>query len=565
VFENSSDFGTIAILLLEQDAGSLDIVRQSLPGIRIHALPRAELQYAPDFVSREQVALVFDDLTGAGPACFACQKQLQRVHPDLDVISVVADGDVGTVLNAFREGACDVLVMPLSPSDVCRALARVQRRSWSQQESVEIRSSARRTLDELVLLRSISETASDASEPQKLLDQVTALIRQALRVEIVSLMLTDETGDLYISAAAGLPPDVVENVRVPRTEGIAGRVLESGEAVLVDDLASDGRFAPREFAGRYRTGSLLSVPISCHGQVFGVLNVNNKASAETFTGEDRELLQSIAHQAALAIENFRLVDRIRRQSAELERVHEDFLVFHRDRARFVSSLSHELKTPLTSVLGFAELMVEMFDQLEPAKLYEFIAKLHTEAKRLETLLSGMLQLFSIDSGSEEWHWEPVDFGCCVVEACQRHEIAMAEMDLGLELSMPENLLPIWAARDKVGILLDALLDHSIKFNCTGGTIRLSAENRCEAGREQVYFGIVNQGQAFPTDKVEAFLLKDPVQCRSDTGSSGLVGINLATCRAILHAMHGRVLVEKSGAEGTSLAILLPTQPYREGA
>ena len=69
---------------------------------------------------------------------------------------------------------------------------------------------------------------------------------------------------------------------------------------------------------RYQTLSLLSVPIRCRDRVIGVLNVNNKRSGETFTAEDRNLLLTIAHQAALAIENFKLVTHLQIQARELE-------------------------------------------------------------------------------------------------------------------------------------------------------------------------------------------------------------------------------------------------------
>ncbi len=448
-----------------------------------------------------------------------------------------------------------------SADEVCAVkgrIVRLQDRARSRKNAVGLQKSAQRILDELVLLKSISDTTRGVGDLESLFGRVTSLIREALQVEIVSLMMTDDEGNLQICAAAGLPANVVDEVRIPRTEGVAGQVLASGEAVLIDDLASDGRFVPKMYAGRYRTGSLLSVPIACHGRVLGVLNVNNKVNGETFVGSDLELLQTIAHQTSLAIENFKLVDRLRRQSEELQRIHSDLLTFHNDRNRFVCSLSHELKTPLTTILGFADLMVEQFDQLEPAKLREFLEKIHGDAIRLDELLSGMLRLFSIDSGNEGWHWEELDLTTCIEDSCQKFEVAMVEMDLDLEISLPDELLPVWGDRDKVGLLLDALLDNAVKYNRCGGTIRISAENSSEDGHPQVYLSIANQGQAFPAEYAEDFLQRDRGELNSPKKNAGIVGISLTICRAILHQMGGRVFLEATSEEGTSFGVLLPT-------
>ncbi len=556
--ENHLSAETISLLLLEQQVGSLDIIRQSLPGIPAHSLPAAEIHRAPDLVSRNKIEVAFCDLVEVEPGCFGFQKQLQRVHPDLAIVMVVASEDVALALNAFRNGAADVLIQPVTSTEVCQVLGRLQDRARSRKNAVGLQKSAQRTLDELVLLKSISDTTRGVGDLESLFGRVTSLIREALQVEIVSLMMTDDEGNLQICAAAGLPANVVDEVRIPRAEGVAGQVLASGEAVLIDDLAADGRFVPKEYAGRYRTGSLLSVPIACHGRVLGVLNVNNKVNGETFVGSDLELLQTIAHQTSLAIENFKLVDRLRWQSEELQRIHSDLLTFHNDRNRFVCSLSHELKTPLTTILGFADLMVEQFDQLEPAKLREFLEKIHGDAIRLDELLSGMLRLFSIDSGNEGWHWEELDLTTCIEDSCQKFEVAMAEMDLDLEISLPDELLPVWGDRDKVGLLLDALLDNAVKYNRCGGTIRISAENSSEDGHPQVYLSIANQGQAFPAEYTEDFLQRDRGELNSPKKNAGIVGISLTICRAILHQMGGRVFLEATSEEGTSFGVLLPT-------
>ncbi len=549
----------VAILLLERSAGSLALVSQALPGINVHALPIADTALAPDLISREKISVAFCDQDYADPVAGRFRQQLLRVHPTLAIVQVVAAGELNTVLDVFRQGVSDVLIAPLTPAEVCHAFARVQDRAWARRDARHLQLTARTALDELVLLKSISATTSSMADLDKLLARLTTLIQEALKVEIVSLMLADDEGNLRIQAAAGLPDKVLGQTRPPEEYGVAGQVFASGQAILVDDLETDGRFAPQTFSERYRTHSLLSVPVSCHDKTFGVLNVNNKENGETFAGSDLELLQSIAHQAALAIENFRLIHRVVQQNRELAQAHGELLSFHRDRARFVSSLSHELKTPLTSVLGFADLILEMFDQLDRASMKDYLSSIHTEALQLETLLSGMLRFFSIDTDTEQWHWESLDFKRLVTDVCQRFSVVMAEKELDFKLTIAEDLWHVWGAADKVALLLDALFDNTVRYNRVGGTLRITVENCRENGTDHVKFLMTSQGQGFPREEVKAFLLPNQGD-DVDVNNSGIVGIGLATCRAILHKLHGWVFLEESDGEETVLGFVLPTHP-----
>jgi signal transduction histidine kinase len=390
-----------------------------------------------------------------------------------------------------------------------------------------------------------------------LLDRIVDLIQSALDVEIVSLMLVDDEGDLRIRSACGLPVNVLENVTIAPGEGVSGHVLVHGEPVLIDDLSTDGRFPLRGGVARYRTGSLLSVPIRYQQRTMGVLNVNNKRNGEAFTGVDQELLLTIAHQTALAIENMKLVGRLQGKTLEIEHAHADLMKLHQDRTRFVCNLSHELKTPLTSVLGFSDLLLNFFDQIEAPKMREYISGIYTEGKHLEHLLTGMLRLFSIDSGSEDWHWQSLSLSECFARVLRAHEVEIAEVNLELQVDFPSNLMQVWGDQDKLELLLEALVDNAIKFNRQDGCLSISAANLTLHGKPAVYLQIANQGQSVPRESANDIFQEYSQLGKLDAGKPRGVGIGLATCRAILRQMHGEIFLEPVDDEGTSIGLLLP--------
>lgn len=555
--------GLEALLLIEQLPGSLDAVRSACPDIPLLTLPLAEGVSAPDLISRQKITAVICDLSADDPRGFAVLQQIRRVHPWLPVIMAVPEGAFSLALEAFRAEAADALFHPLAPNDLLEVLARSAARTACLKAESDLQQRATRSLDDLVLLKTIGATTGSEENLPRLLERVVAAIQAALKVEIVSLMLRGDDGLLEIRASRGLPAEVTTQVRIAPGDGVAGFVLASGEAVLIDDLASDGRFPMRGDAGRYRSGSLLSVPIRTQERVLGVLNVNNKKSGGPFTAADQELLAMIAHQAALAIENLKLVIRLREQSQELEQTHADLLRLHHDRTRFVCSLSHELKTPLTSILGFADLLVNFFEQIGQHELREYLGRIHAESVHLERLISGMLRLFVIDSGSENWQWAATGLPACFDEVLASHDLAMAEKDLAVDVNLADGLAPIWADRDKLLLLLDALVDNAVKFNRDGGGIRIHAENREINHCPYVYLSIANDGRAVLPEQADLIFQNYSQLGDLDTDKPCGVGIGLATCRAILRQMQGWIFLEPMNGEGTCLGLLFPVSPGRK--
>ena len=547
------------LLLLETAPGSLDEARLAWPAAESFKSTLGETQGVADQISRDKIQIVFSDLSGKGCSALSVLSQIRRVHPQLPLVAILPEEDFSLGLSAFRVGADDVLVRPLDKEALLACRENLQSREQAESQFARTQQEANRSLDDLILLKAIGETTSSTEDLQKLLDRVVDLIQGALDVEIVSLMLVDEENVLTIRSACGLPDDMRHKVMIAPGEGVSGHVLLYGEAVLIDDLSTDGRFPPRDGVVRYRTGSLLSVPIQYQQRIVGVLNVNNKRNREAFTGIDQELLQTIAHQAALAIENMKLVGYLQGKNAELEQAHESLMRLHQDRTRFVCNLSHELKTPLTSVLGFSDLLLNYFDQIETPKLREYIASIYSEGKHLEHLLTGMLRLFSLDSGSENWDWQVASLPEALSRVLENHDVRIQEMNLNLHVDFPEDLLPVWADQDKLELLFDALVDNAVKFNRQGGRLSVTAGNLTLHGEPAVYVQISNQGKTVPRENAEDIFQEYSQLGELDAGKPSGIGVGLATCRAILRQMKGDIFLEPNDEEGTSIGLLLPTR------
>jgi GAF domain-containing protein len=170
----------------------------------------------------------------------------------------------------------------------------------------------------LVEIQMMNETFRDINSTLNLdevLEKIIARVTYCIEAELGSVMLIDEdTKELYVAAAAGIPEDVMKSVRVSVGQGISGWVAEKGEPLLVEDIESDDRFNKKKSDSKYNTKSLISTPLVKRGNIIGVLNVNNKLNNQPFIQADLDLLTNIANQAAIAIENARLYAEVRKSS-----------------------------------------------------------------------------------------------------------------------------------------------------------------------------------------------------------------------------------------------------------
>lgn len=423
---------------------------------------------------------------------------------------------------------------------------------------------ARKAPDSLVLLREIGETASNGGDLAQLFEKILADILQATDVEAASVLLLEEDGRLHIRAARGVPSEIVQETCIAPGEGISGYVLATGQAVLLEDLHQDGRFASSGGGERYRNRSLLSVPIKMGGRVLGVINVNNKRSGEAFVPADRELLTAISHLAALAVENAALAHRLSRQSGELETAHRRLLFLHESRGRLVCNLSHELNTPLTSMLGYLELLLHFPQRIEEAEGREFLTRAFEQSLRMERLISGMLRLFSLDGGDEPWVQAPVALDELVREALARRAADMEGYGVQLQAEIAADVAPVLGDRDKVAVLMAELVDNAIKFCRRPGALKVQLTPRDEDGCPSAYLRIYNDGESIPAGMASELFNGFTQLGDMNSGKPEGIGIGLATCRVIAERLQGKIFFEPTDDRGTAIGVLLPTMQEGSG-
>lgn len=184
---------------------------------------------------------------------------------------------------------------------------------------------AERQAFHLAILNRISRSITSTLDPEQVPLLIMQQVQDLFDVEESSLLLLDEqSGDLVFTYASGPTGNRLLGQRLPPGAGIAGFVVSSGQSAIVNDTRNDGRFyAATDDDTGFVTRSLLAVPLRGLGGVQGVIEVMNRRSSAPFTDEDRELLEAVADQAVIALENarrFAQVDQaLARRAQELDR------------------------------------------------------------------------------------------------------------------------------------------------------------------------------------------------------------------------------------------------------
>ncbi len=199
------------------------------------------------------------------------------------------------------EGILRITDRVLKESDKQIILAYCQQTALSI-ENQRLHQDLDKKFDRFAEISELTKTITHIRNYETLLQTILDKSADLLKAEQGSLMLLDhETDDLLVEAKKGSIERVMEKIRIGRGEGIAGRVAEFGEAILVENLENDPRVKHKN-RQHYKTRSFVSVPLKIDERIIGVLNLSDKISGEVFNEEDLKLVQSFATHAAIVME-----------------------------------------------------------------------------------------------------------------------------------------------------------------------------------------------------------------------------------------------------------------------
>lgn len=397
------------------------------------------------------------------------------------------------------------------------------------------------TLERVIELMQVVNSTLDQ---YALLDIIVEVATQLTDTENASVMLLHpKSGELRFVAVYGQNSAIFTPVVVPKEGSIAGTVATSDEPLLIRDAQNDPRWfqAVDEVSG-FVTNSIIAVPMRLRGKVIGVVEALNKRHGVEMSWDDVEILSQLATQAAVAINNARLM-------AQLQAAYDELNELDRMKSDFISIAAHELRTPLSLILGYATFLRE--DASGRAR--EQMEVVLQSAMRLRSLIDDMVNLREVDSGEAGLQLEKVPLQEIVRAGLEEIEYIAEAKDQAIHLSIPESPIHVQADRAKMTLVMVNLLSNAVKFTDPGE--RFGVQMGTKEG--SAWVTVWDTGIGIPRDQLgrvfERFYQVETSLVRRHEG----MGLGLSLVKEMVEMHHGQVGVRSQEGRGSAFTVTLP--------
>ncbi|MFM9848682.1 MAG: DUF4118 domain-containing protein [Hyphomicrobiaceae bacterium] len=317
-----------------------------------------------------------------------------------------------------------------------------------------------------------------------------------------------------------------------------------------DLAAADWAWSHNRAAGRGSDtlpgAKRLFLPMRTGRGTIGVVGIDSDKTGPLLTPEQRRLLDALIDQAALAIERVHLVeeaDRVKR-SIETDKL----------RAAILTSLSHDLRTPLAGILGAAGALRELSDALSKSDKTELLDTIVEESERLNRFIANLLDMTKLEAGALAPNIAPHALDELIGTTLARAAKITAEHKIDLDLATGLPMVNVDA------VLLEQalfnLIDNASKYAPAGSTIRIQGWQENDLVRLQ----ILDEGPGIPADATDRIFDRFYRVHKEDTVRAG-TGLGLAVSRGFIEAMQGRIVAgNRSDRQGAVFTITLPLAP-----
>jgi signal transduction histidine kinase len=259
-------------------------------------------------------------------------------------------------------------------------------------------------------------------------------------------------------------------------------------------------------------------------------------------------LQELAHlQNQLADANIK--------AHELEKGH--VTIKSTEQAEVIASISQELRQPLSSIVGYTDLLLGESVGILGALQRKFVERIKASTERINSLTDDMIQITTLEAELNDLKTEPVDLNVVIDNAMSYTSTQVREKNISMHLELPKKLSPIQADREALQQIFIHLLQNAGSATPFEGTVRLKVQTRTEEGKEFILIQVTDTGGGIPaTDLPRVFTRL----YRADNvliQGVGDTGVGLSITKTLTEAHHGRIWVESEQGVGSTFSVLLP--------
>ncbi len=473
--------------------------------------------------------LVLTDLKMPGLDGFAVLNEVRKRAPDTVTVVLTGYGSVGSALDAVQAGAYDYLLKPVEIPELKQAVRR----------SLE-----RKRLSEIDTLYRISRTVATSLDAPGIINDLGEAVRRVLGVANACLVTLDrslspENCDAVLASTLADPA-----VAVP---------LRAGEIITPENRAAGAAAA---WAAQVGARAFAFVPGVVGERLICVLCADNAGEPYDFHPSAQRFLRALTSQAALGLANAALVAELRENNHELAAANEKLQELDKLKSQFLSVATHELRTPLSVILGYNSMLAESLEDRLNGEEQQTLRESIAACKRLIRLVNSMLDISQIESGKMRMNFTLADIRevASGVTALFQQEAASRQVRLLLEV--PARVPRVAFDPERIEQVLINLINNALKFTPAGGSVRVAVRLLPELQGVEIAVSDTGVGIA-PEDQQRIFdefaQIRRQAARRQREGS----GLGLAIVKRIVEAHATRIELQSMPGRGSTFSFILP--------
>ncbi len=442
--------------------------------------------------------------------------------------------------------------------------------SEQYQNLVETQNLLAQRVNELVALSDIGGIINSSLDLEPMLGELLGQAVKSCGGSQGSLMMLDGSSkQLEEQSLHGLERDPLNAIYIPGTGSAAYQLAMRREPLVFSDIRRDLFFG--EVQESYRDiVSMMSAPLTSNKEQRGMICIYSTDPAVVFDSQHLRFLTVLTHQAAAGIENAYLYEELKSERASLarkvaERTRElsDALSMVKEadaaKDRFLSSVSHEMKTPLTSIISYIELL-RSFTR-EPAETRrEFHDIIMTEAQKLHQMTTRVLYFTELESAQQRPKLEKVALDDLVVDVGRELKGRLRAKRQKLSIRLRRPVLPVQGDRQRLFTVFTNLLENASRFSPENTGIQLAAETIREGNHDLRYpvvrLTLRDHGPGIPPADQERLFQRFEQGGELLTSKPQGMGMGLPIARKIIEDHGGRISINSEVEDGTEFIILL---------
>jgi signal transduction histidine kinase len=536
--------GPNRILLVEDNPGDARLLREALNDVanyRFDLEHVEQLSHALERLRHEHFDVVLLDLSLPDSQGLENLAPVRDAAPAVPILVLTGLDDEEVAVRALRVGAQDYLVKGQTDGiSVVRAIRYARERKAAEEQ-------IQRHLKRISALRDINLAITSTLDLHTILDVLLEKIDLSFNYAVAATvrLFNPRTGFLEPVACRNLDPDEWKAEEWKSGGEIPKMVFESQTLITIANLQTEPHTKNREILRKQGLFSYLGIPLVTKGKPLGVLEFYAKGEQQ-FSDQEISFLNTLADQAAIAIQNSQLHEETKQQAKALEKS-------NKVKNEFLSITSHELRTPLIAITGYANLLEDKSSgNLSPVqmKAASGIKKLCDE---LLGLIRVILDVTKLEAGAMVLERECVSIEPLLQELVESNQIPM-EKDVAVHWDYEDHLPEILTDRNKLKIILQNLINNAIKFT-NHGHVKVSA--RYLSYKKCVEFKVSDTGIGIPAHMVRTIFEKFRQADSSDARPYEGIGLGLYIVKQFAELLGGRVEVETEVGRGSIFTLIVP--------